>query len=388
MSRQAEPFSIIKRPPSPYWYYKLAGWKTYKSTSEKLKKDAMIVVKLAMEREEADLVEGTVRDYLDPYFTIACPHAARLKDENKSISDSYIKDMRTRMEKYIFPDRLCKMTFADVKRANILDFRSRLVTAGTGSRTVNRTIGILKIICKEAYFREDIDRDPTAGIGEVKYEKRQTGVFTAKELKALFEERPGIWGDLNSYTAFILAAHAGMRRGEILELTWRQVDLEGAAILVDRARTDNMKPKFDKERSTPITTQCVEALKELRSESLHVLPDARVFCYKTGDELGFTWWKKRFRNAMVAAGFIEDEEKKVQIAENRFKTVHEYHNPRGLKPHSFRHSLNTILRDAGFDAGKIRESLGWAGEKVQEGYTDWKAMDYSRQREIVEKRLG
>ncbi len=82
----------------------------------------MTVVKL--EREEANLVEGTVREYLEPYFTDQCPHVARLRDENKPISDSYVHDMRTRMEKYIFPDQLCKVAFADVKRADILDFRS------------------------------------------------------------------------------------------------------------------------------------------------------------------------------------------------------------------------------------------------------------------------
>jgi integrase len=42
---------------------------------------------------------------------------------------------------------------------------------------------------------------------------------------------------------------------------------------------------------------------------------------------------------------------------------------RRLSPHSFRHSLNTLLRDAEKDPAKIRQVLGWRQERVQDGYT-------------------
>ena len=80
---------------------------------------------------------------------------------------------------------------------------------------------------------------------------------------------------------------------------------------------------------------------------------------------------------MTAAGFLVKDEETKKIS-----------NPRNLKPHSFRHSLNTLLRDFGYDAGKIRASLGWSNEAVQEGYTDWDSMNFVGQREIVEKELG
>jgi site-specific recombinase XerD len=46
---------------------------------------------------------------------------------------------------------------------------------------------------------------------------------------------------------------------------------------------------------------------------------------------------------------------------------------RHLTPHSFRHSLNTLLLDAGVDAAKIRAALGWTSTGVQDGYTHWGA---------------
>ena len=58
---------------------------------------------------------------------------------------------------------------------------------------------------------------------------------------------------------------------------------------------------------------------------------------------------------------------------------------RNIRPHSFRHTLNSILRGKGYDPARIRAALGWSSEGVQDGYTHWKAADFSRQREIVDE---
>ena len=78
-------------------------------------------------------------------------------------------------------------------------------------------------------------------------------------------------------------------------------------------------------------------------------PEDFVFCYADGTRLGKNWWQGRFYNAMEKADIDRVS--------------------RNLKPHSFRHSLNTILRDAGKDPAKIRAALGWRQERTQDGYT-------------------
>ena len=77
------------------------------------------------------------------------------------------------------------MNVHQLRRRDIIDFRSRLFTKN-GPRIVNRTLGVLKTALKEGYFREDLHRDPTAGIGNIKYEAKESGIFTQKELKNLF----------------------------------------------------------------------------------------------------------------------------------------------------------------------------------------------------------
>ncbi len=81
----------------------------------------------------------------------------------------------------------------------------------------------------------------------------EIGVLTGPELKALFASCPGVWSTLQAYAAFLLAAATGMRRGEILALTWKQISFSTREILIDRAVKGNGeigKPKWEKIRST------------------------------------------------------------------------------------------------------------------------------------------
>jgi hypothetical protein len=129
----------------------------------------------------------TLKEYANLYYIWeTCPHVRRLLDEKKSIGKRHVRIQRGVMEKQIFPDEIVNMKISDIKRADIIDFRSRLLAKNLGGRTVNMIIGILKTIFKEAFYREEIDRDPTAGIGLIKYRKKEAGIFIIPELKMLF----------------------------------------------------------------------------------------------------------------------------------------------------------------------------------------------------------
>jgi integrase len=146
-----------------------------------------------------------------------------------------------------------------------------------------------------------------------------------------------------------------MRRGEILALTWEHVHFEDMYVNVVRAWKDRDEigsPKWDHTRSVPFllfADRLVKRLEELKEQSIRIAPDDLVFCYDDGSRFGNTWWKKRFSAAMYKAGIAP--------------------KARNLSPHSFRHTLNTLLRDRGKDSAKIREVLGWRQEKTQENYT-------------------
>ena len=61
---------------------------------------------------------------------------------------------------------------------------------------------------------------------------------------------------------------------------------------------------------------------------------------------------------------------------------------RNLRPHSFRHTLNTSMRGAGADPSRLRESLGWSSEKVQDKYTHWLPEHFEELRRLMDELFG
>ena len=163
---------------------------------------------------------------------------------------------------------------------------------------------------------------------------------------------------------FLVAASTGMRRGEILALRWRHVDFERELVNVDEAwkgREETGTPKWGHRRVVPLPAVTAAALRDLweRRDPKLAGSDSLVFCYIDGSRLGETWWAKAFAAAM----------KKVKLEEGGKEKIGIDVRARGIKPHSFRHTVATLRRDAGEDPAKIRAALGWTNERTQDGYT-------------------
>ena len=102
--------------------------------------------------------------------------------------------------------------------------------------TVNKVMATLKTVLREAVYLQDLPADPTVGIGKVREERRTPDALAVEEPRKLFRSGElGPWPDERSRAAFLLAATTGMRRGELLALRWRDIDLDGACLHVERA---------------------------------------------------------------------------------------------------------------------------------------------------------
>ena len=358
MSRHKQLFSLRKRPESGYWYYKLAGWKNYKSTGQTSKARAMEYVQSILSQQKHSNPTMTLGEYIEPFFDWdRCPHIRRLLDERKNITKRHAYNQRRWLEKYILTDQLAQKSITEIRRADIIDFRSRLLIKKPDKlNTVNKIMAVLKTIFKEAIIRQEIEFDPTYGIGNIKENRKEPGIFTLEELAAMFPiDSFYPWKDRIDYTCFLTVASTGMRRGEALALPWKNVFLDKGFILIDQAwkgQDEINKPKWDHIRTTPFLLfkrLVIEKLKELQELSVRIKPDDWVFCYDDGQRLGETWWRKRFNKAMDRFGIDR--------------------KGRNITPHSFRHTLNTLLRNAGKDPAKIRATLGWRQERTQDNYT-------------------
>ena len=371
MGRKPDDFSVWRRPDTGYFVYRLRGWPRgkRKSTGTKKPKEANRIAYQAFQEQNESRNTGsaTLGEILETAFDWnRCVHVKRYRDEGKHISQKHAANSRRLIEMYVLNDKICELPVKELARRDFLDLRDRIRSRTTVSQT-NRTMVAVRTILNERKYRQDISLNPSDGVGKLAEKKAEIGVFTQKELAALFQESPGVWGNIQAYAAYLLASTTCMRRGEILALTWRQINFETKEICVDRAVKGNGEvgdPKWGKVRTTFLPKKVAEALREIRNRSMYVLPDSLVICDANGKRRGWTWWEKRFVSAMKNAGIDREG--------------------RNLRPRSLRHSVATLLRAGGIDSAAIRASTGWSDESIQDNCTYWQVDHFAKQRKMVD----
>jgi len=114
-----------------------------------------------------DKGEISFKDYAEPYFKWnTCPRVRRRLNEGKSIGKTHVKKSRQWLEKYVFPDTFSTLKMNLIRRADILELRES-VQKQVGAYTCNKVIVTVKTIFSKAFFREEIERNPGARIGNI-----------------------------------------------------------------------------------------------------------------------------------------------------------------------------------------------------------------------------
>jgi integrase len=140
-------------------------------------------------------------------------------------------------------------------------------------------------------------------------------------------------------TDFIrLALNTGCRKGELLGLEWKRVDLQAGLILLEADHTKTLK-----RRSVPINADAREAiLSRSRFRARHCPLSPWVFCHEDGSRV--LDLKRSFTTARKRAG-IED-----------------------FRVHDLRHTCAAWLVSAGVPLTAVRDLLGHTTVKMTERY--------------------
>jgi integrase len=109
----------------------------------------------------------------------------------------------------------------NLTRHDIRDFAARLSADGYSPSSVRNCIDPLRVICRIAFDDEIISVDPTAKLRLPPSRGRRERSVSPGEAEALIDALPS---DLQALWA--TAIYVGLRRGELQELRWENVDLE------------------------------------------------------------------------------------------------------------------------------------------------------------------
>jgi integrase len=144
-----------------------------------------------------------------------------------------------------------------------------------------------------------------------------------------------------------MAAYAGLRRGELVALRWRDVDFGGQKLIVRRAlsgETEVRSTKSRRAREVPLPDQAAAALQRLRLRGEFTGPDDYVFANRFGRRLDPSALRRRYERARDATGL----------------------DP--LRFHDLRHTYGSLLVAGGMDLPSVKAAMGHARISTTERY--------------------
>jgi len=204
---------------------------------------------------------------------------------------SYAKDkMHCTRLKAQFGDRLLK----DITPAMVEAYKQKRLSENshrgkpTKPATVNREVTTFKTVFNKAMKNGKAERNPAQGVKLLKENNERDRILSPEEYALLLAHCQAHLKPIVK-----LAYHSGMRRGEILTLTWGQVDLKEGFVKLRAEDT-----KTNQGRLVPLTRELVEMFNAMPRG----FPQAPVFTYK-GRSLAEM--KRSFATACKQAG-IED----------------------------------------------------------------------------------
>jgi integrase len=195
---------------------------------------------------------------------------------------------------------------AEVTTREINQVLADVAAAGASPRTVNEhrqlICAVYSYACREATF--GLDQNPALAADRRVEPERARLVSSPEEVEALAraladglhrdparpavsedEDAPRAAEDRQDAELVRVAAYAGLRRGELLALRWRDVDFTRRKLVVRRAISGGVEAastKSRRAREVPLPDQAAGALDRLSQRGDFTRADDYVFCNRLG----------------------------------------------------------------------------------------------------------
>lgn len=298
------------------------------------------------------LVLHAVDDFL-MYLTIE-------KNYSQNTITGYSHDLKTFEDFLVRHDR--PLDLNEISKANVRRYIQEQVTKfNVKPRTINRRISCLKSFAKYCLRENLVNNDFTNGIEAPKLDKKLPVYMTLRELQILFrhlEQDHSRLGKRNNLMYKLLAT-TGMRRSEIVSITWDQVNLVNGTIRIFG--------KGKKERLLPLHPIVIPLfhpyMETLLEHQLHGTEP--VFLNKNGEEMNPRGLHKTFKETLEKAGLP----------------------PKRFSLHHLRHTFATLLlqeNKENVDLRIVQELLGHESLITTQIYTH---VDYDQKKKAIDSFL-
>ncbi len=232
-----------------------------------------------------------------------------------------------------------------VKRLDIRNFLSALISAGLMESSLERKLAALKHFFNYLVKENHIDTNPVSGTFRMRKKRKLPPILSEEQIRELFGQAfAGNFSGMRDRAALELFYSSGLRLSELLGIRIFDTDFNSAVVRV--------RGKGEKDRIVPIGEYAVNAIKVYLEYRELVLPMEKqednqyLFLNKFGKRISARNMRERIKNSL----------KRVS------------NNP-AISPHTLRHSFATHMLDRGADLRAIQEMLGHSSLSVTQKYT-------------------
>ncbi len=219
------------------------------------------------------------------------------KNYSPNTLKSYAFDLKLYTEFLLKHDRsveLCDLTPVTTRRF----IQEQVIQYHIKPRTIQRRISALKSFCDYCIKEKYMEHNFTIGVQAPKSDKKLPVYMTLQELRQLFTylENDTSKFATRNHVMFKLLATTGMRRQELVDLTWGQIDVENQTIRIFG--------KGRKERLLPLHPMVIPLLKAYMNEreAFQLFSTEPVFLNKDKKKLDPRGLHKIFKDTLPKAG--------------------------------------------------------------------------------------
>jgi integrase len=276
-------------------------------------------------------------------FKAAAEEWLRHGEHERGLKRSTMGDYRSVVRKHLIP-AFGTARLEDVTAKRIERWRGEWLAKHGHHRQAVKLLAILHGIFERARRVYGLKGNPAADVERlrVRYDRTDYDFFSPEEVWALVRaaasEQDG--------AMYLTAAFAGLRRGELVALRWRDVDFEQRAIRVqgNYSHGEVVVPKSGKGRAVPMAPDVATQLARLSQRGHCTRPDDPVFPGTSG-------------RLKVPENETPDLHLDASALRRRYAAALEDAGLRGLRFHDLRHTFGSIA----INRASIVQVQAWMG---------------------------
>ncbi|MDZ7796984.1 MAG: site-specific integrase [Candidatus Marinimicrobia bacterium] len=211
-------------------------------------------------------IENLHKEYLSGKRNLRESSVNRYKNLFKSFSDFMSKNFRTGWN-----------DVSKIQKHHIEAYANQLhQIEGKAPKTVNGALDLIKSLFSYAVKNDYIRKSPAMNV--IKFalkDEKEALYFTRDDLVKIWEKVDPYW--LNFLK---ILYYTGMRKGELINLTWNNVTLKKDEEKVTVISSDDYRTKTGKKRNIPLKKEAIEILKNQKGKD-----NKYVFVSRTGKKI-------------------------------------------------------------------------------------------------------